>query len=264
MQINFFKYQATGNDFILIDDREMVFDIRNNSLIQRLCQRKFGIGADGLILLRKDASSDFRMIYFNADGYESSMCGNGGRAITAFANQLIPEKRFFTFYAIDGIHYSHIQSYTDHGCIVSLQMKDVDSVIQQDDAIILDTGSPHVVKFVADSHHLDVVNEGRRIRNSEAFLKEGINVNFVETGNEFLYVRTYERGVEDETLSCGTGVTASAISAYASGVTEEKELDVHTPGGRLQVKFDALEDGRFCNIFLSGPAEFVFEGKIHI
>jgi diaminopimelate epimerase len=264
MKLKFLKYQATGNDFIIIDDREAHIDSRNNSLIQRLCQRKFGIGADGLILLRTDAATDFRMIYFNADGYESSMCGNGGRAITAFANQLFPEKRFFTFKAIDGLHYAHIQSFTDKGCNVSLQMKDVEHMNIMEDAIILDTGSPHFVKFVADTHHLDVINEGRNIRNSEPFLKEGINVNFVELDNDFLYVRTYERGVENETLSCGTGVTAAALSAHALGVLSGNQLKVHTPGGMLEVSFEKINDGTFRNIFLSGPAEFVFEGMIDI
>lgn len=264
MKLNFFKYQATGNDFIIIDDRQHQFDIRNNNLIQKICQRRFGIGADGLILLRNDPNYDFKMIYFNADGYESSMCGNGGRCITAFANFLMPDKRFFNFTAIDGAHKSELIKFTDNGCYVSLQMKNIEEITKYQDDFIIDTGSPHYVKFVADNHHLNVALEGRKIRSSEHFIKEGINVNFVEIDKDEIHVRTYERGVEDETLSCGTGVTASALAAHFSGILQKNRIQIITPGGALEVKFENLELGVYQDIFLLGDADFVFEGNIEI
>jgi diaminopimelate epimerase len=264
MILNFYKYQATGNDFIVIDDRQLLFDIRNNSLVQKLCHRRFGIGADGLILLRNDPTYDFKMIYFNSDGYEGSMCGNGGRCITAFANHLMPDKSFFKFIAIDGVHESSIDNINESGHLVRLQMNDVDNIISKDDDYILNTGSPHYVKLVDDNHHMNVVQEGRLVRNSEAFLMDGINVNFVEIHKDEINVRTYERGVEDETLSCGTGVTASAIAAYFSGKITNQKIKVHTPGGELSVSFSSEGDGVFRNIFLIGSANFVFQGKIDI
>jgi diaminopimelate epimerase len=264
MLLNFFKYQATGNDFIIIDDRERTFDINNNSLIQRLCHRKFGIGADGLILLRNEKDVDFKMLYFNADGYEGSMCGNGGRCATAFAHKLFPQKTEFQFMAYDGLHKSAVKSVYDDGFIVKLEMQQVEQpeIIGSD--LLLNTGSPHYIKFVQDVALTDVNGEGKAIRNSGPFLRNGVNVNFVEINQQVLTMRTYERGVEDETLSCGTGATAAAIGAFWNKKIDTNSVDIHTRGGNLNVSFDASNNNIFTSVYLTGEATPVFEGKMHL
>ncbi len=259
MEIHFYKYQGTGNDFVMIDNRDNHFPKNDMQLINKLCDRRFGIGADGLILLENSDTFDFKMIYFNADGNEGSMCGNGGRCLVAFANRLSVIDTKATFDAIDGLHHATF----DNG-IVSLQMIDVLTIDEFDSHSFLDTGSPHHVEFVSDVSEVDVINEGRKIRNGAPYFEEGTNVNFTEqVGGNAIKVRTYERGVEGETLSCGTGVTAAAIASYVSGKVTGNNIDISAVGGKLAVRFDN-SNGVFKNVFLTGPATFVFEGTFKI
>ena len=260
MMITFYKYQGTGNDFIMIDNRDKKFT-PDLPTIKKLCDRRFGIGADGLILLENVKDYDFSMVYFNSDGAESTMCGNGGRCIVAFAAFLDVIKNNAKFIAIDGGHEAIIY---DTG-IVSLKMKDVLSIEKSANDFILDTGSPHFVRFVDRISEVDVFSEGRKIRISERFAAKGINVNFVELKEGMLNVRTYERGVEDETLSCGTGVTASALAVVSAGLANGKEeYSIAVPGGSLKVKYKAQQGNSFTDIWLEGPAQFVFKGEIEL
>ncbi|MGB7841238.1 MAG: diaminopimelate epimerase [Salinimicrobium sp.] len=260
MQLSFFKYQGAGNDFVMVDNRQKKLSKNNTNLIKNLCDRKFGIGADGLILLEKpdNEMDDFKMVYFNADGRESSMCGNGGRCIVAFAKQLgiIGEKAAFT--AIDGFHEAAVQNE-----LISLKMTDVDRIEQKYDAVFVNTGSPHHINFVDDIASIDIKKQGASIRNSQQYKGiGGTNVNFVENLDEGTFkVRTFERGVEDETLSCGTGVTAVALAVYATGRSKVRTIHLETPGGALSVSFEKDAEG-FKNIWLTGPAEMVFKGRI--
>ena len=253
MIIEFYKYQGTGNDFIMIDDRQSNFDISDNKLIAALCERRMGIGADGLILLRNHPSLDFEMIYFNSDGNQSSMCGNGGRCIIDFAAMLEVIKTETTFMAIDGEHKGQFL-----GDTIALQMQDVAEIVGEGDGLVLDTGSPHYIEMVDDLQYIDVNKEGRRIRNSAPFKKEGINVNFVQDSAE-IEVRTYERGVEEETLSCGTGVVATALAMHYANCIGENLVNVKTNGGELTVSFEEFNGG-YKNIWLSGEASMVFAG----
>lgn len=253
----FYKYQGTGNDFVLIDNRNGVFPKNDTKLVKYLCDRRFGIGADGLILLENDNDTDFRMVYYNSDGNESSMCGNGGRCIVAFAQQLGIIDNEARFNATDGLHKAVIH---DDGAI-SLQMKDVHSVTVYRHYVFLDTGSPHHVEIVDDIDSLDVKAVGASIRYSGLYGDKGANVNFVSPkGTDKFSVRTYERGVEDETLSCGTGVTAVAIAMKVLGKAESDTVKLETRGGDLTVSFD-LDGNQFTNIFLTGPAQYVFKGE---
>ena len=254
MIIEFYKYQGTGNDFIMIDDREKEFDLTDNDLIAALCERRMGIGADGLILLREHDTLDFEMIYFNADGKQSSMCGNGGRCIIAFAQMLEMTGNETTFMAIDGEHKGRLM---DDG--IYLQMQDVKKIEGVGDGLVLNTGSPHYIEMVDELDYIDVDKQGRKIRNSAPFKKDGINVNFVLDANE-LQVRTYERGVEAETLSCGTGVVATAIAMHYANCIEETLVNVKTKGGELTVSFEEFNGG-YRNIWLSGEASMVFAGE---
>ncbi|MBM3414557.1 MAG: diaminopimelate epimerase [Bacteroidetes bacterium] len=261
MILNFKKYQGTGNDFIIADNRDRSLDALPESTIQFLCDRHRGIGADGLMLLQEKEGYDFEMKYFNADGREGSMCGNGGRCIALFAKKAGIQKQHFHFLAIDGPHEAHIRS----AHVVALRMKDVNCIQEQQGDFMLNTGSPHIIRFVQDIEQIDVVKEGRAIRFSKAFEAEGINVNFVETkkGEGSIQLRTYERGVENETLSCGTGATAAALVCFhnENGLNN---LTVKTRGGNLQIEYIKMEKHQFNNIWLCGSVHFVFEGSIDL
>jgi len=257
MTHTFYKYQGTGNDFVIIDNRQNNFNKNNTKLIAHLCDRRFGVGADGLILLENDKSSDFRMVYYNADGNESSMCGNGGRCIVAFAKMIGIITSKTTFIAIDGLHHASIDNE-----YVKLQMQDVSTVTKTNDHVFLDTGSPHHITFKEDLAVLNVKAEGAKIRYSSLYGKPGSNVNFVEKiDNQTFAVRTYERGVEDETLSCGTGVTAVALAMHYIGETKKNVLTLKAVGGDLKVSFEKDAQG-YNNIWLQGPAKQVFKGDI--
>ena len=257
MAIKFFKYQATGNDFLIIDNRLHIFNKNNTKLIAKLCDRRFGIGADGLILLEPNAVYDFEMIYYNADGKQSSMCGNGGRCIVALARRLEMIQDTTNFIAIDGLHKAIID-----GSQVSLKMRDVVQISKVNGGFMLDTGSPHYVSMRSDLNALDVQFEGSQIRNSTTFKKDGINVNFVTSiSQERFAVRTYERGVEGETLSCGTGVTAVAVAMHASKETDKQRIELQTKGGILEVCFE-VDNSTYVNVWLSGSAQYIFEGTI--
>ena len=259
MKLTFYKYQGTGNDFVMIDNRDLIISKNDTKLINHLCDRKFGIGADGLILLEdpEDEKDDFKMVYFNADGNESSMCGNGGRCLVAFARFLGIIEDTARFTAIDGVHEATVKN-----GIVSLKMQDVAKISNNEDFLFLDTGSPHHVIFSENIGLRDIKKDGAKVRYSERYANGGTNVNFVEPiSADSFSVRTYERGVEDETLSCGTGVTAVAIAAYESGKTTSEKVSLITPGGDLSVSFKKSENG-YSDIWLSGPAEQVFKGEI--
>lgn len=256
MTIHFSKYQGTGNDFVIIDNRELHFPKENTALVNTLCDRKFGVGADGLILLENHPSADFRMVYYNADGNESSMCGNGGRCVVAFAKALKIISNKTSFEAIDGMHHATI----DTEGLVNLQMQDVTSLKKEAAYTFLDTGSPHHVELRDDVRAINVKEEGAAIRYGELYGSEGANVNFVTQKEANLYaVRTYERGVEDETLSCGTGVTAVALAMYEKGLANSQEIDLLVEGGKLRVTFKKGKKG-YQEIYLIGPATFVFNG----
>lgn len=257
--ITFHKYQGAGNDFIVIDDRMGGFDTSDEALVKRLCDRRYGIGADGLMLLQNHPDYDFRMIYYNADGREGSMCGNGGRCMVAFAQHLglITDKA--AFLAVDGKHFATINP---AGNWVSLQMVDVDAIARDGEAYVLNTGSPHYVQLVEGLADFPVYEDGAAIRNSEAYRTEGINVNFVEREGAGYFVRTYERGVEDETFACGTGATAVAMAMAAhQGFEGDLQMPIRVRGGHLTISF-RREGNVFTNVYLEGPATFVFAGKI--
>jgi len=261
MLIEFSKYQGTGNDFILVDDRAGRLSL-NSSTIARLCDRHFGIGADGLIILRTLTGFDFEMLYYNSDGNTSSMCGNGGRCIMAFARSLGIAGSEANFNAADGAHRAIAISETPG--IVKLKMSDVSEIRRNDDHLFLDTGSPHVVIFVDDVSKVDVRKLGREIRNSDTYRSNGVNVNFVQVAVNRILVRSYERGVEDETLSCGTGVTASALATdYLGKLPPNDHCKVQTLGGDLRVYFDK-SGSAYSNVWLEGEATFVFAGTYTI
>lgn len=260
MQIQFYKYQGTGNDFVMIDNRSGFFPKGSVRLVARLCDRRFGIGADGLILLENDDATDFRMVYYNSDGNLSSMCGNGGRCLVAFAKDLNIIQSSCTFIATDGLHHASVA--TDG--IVSLQMIDVSSIKKENDYTFMNTGSPHHVQMVDDLEHYNVKENGAALRYGALYGAAGSNINFVKKINEDTFsLRTYERGVEDETLACGTGATAVAIAMNATGQTNATSVKLNVEGGKLEVSFDKNKD-LFTNVFLIGPAEFVFKGAIEI
>ena len=260
MKIEFYKYHGTGNDFILLDNRTNLYDKLTHTQVAFLCNRHFGIGADGLMLLNLMEGYDFEMKYFNSDGATGSMCGNGGRCMVRFANSMGIHKSNYHFIAADGEHYADI----DLDGLVRLKMNDVNKVESHTNYYILNTGSPHYVKPSSDVAIMDVKTNGKMIRYSKEFEKEGINVNFVEVlERDKIFVRTYERGVEDETLSCGTGVTASALVS-AHNDNGFNRVEVKTTGGDLSVEFDRIDDDHFENIWLNGPAKFVFKGEIQL
>lgn len=259
MNIKFSKYQGAGNDFIMIDGRSSFPDL-NEKQIERLCDRHFGIGADGLIILSEDADSDFRMIYYNADGREGSMCGNGGRCILRFAETLGIIEGEAVFSAFDGLHRGWLDKQK-----VRIEMSAVGKVEIYDNHVFLDTGSPHHIEFVENVAKIDVLTLGKKIRWGAPYLEEGSNVDFVEILSEdALKIRTYERGVEGETLACGTGITAAVLAAYELGKIKRNRVAVTAEGGELAVEFKKSESGNYTDIILEGPAEKVFEGEIEI
>ncbi len=255
----FYKYQGAGNDFILIDNRTGNFDRNDTDLIKHLCDRRFGIGADGLMLLQDTENFDFEMLYYNADGREGSMCGNGGRCIVAFARDLGIINHKTDFLAVDGEHQATITE--DQ---VNLGMVDVSVINRDGDAYVLNTGSPHYVKIVENLAIYAVYEEGSSIRNNDTYKEKGINVNFVEKEKDGYFVRTFERGVEDETLACGTGATAAAMAmALNENQTGSIEIPIRVLGGKLFISF-YREGDNFRNVFLKGPANLVFEGTVEI
>ena len=259
MQINFYKYQGTGNDFVMIDNRDNSFPKNNTKLIEFLCDRRFGIGGDGLILLENHEKYDFTMVYYNSDGSTSTMCGNGGRCLVAFAKQLGVIENEAHFEASDGYHYAKFENN-----LIALQMIDVTEVKHFNSHEYVYTGSPHHVQFVDDLVHFDVKNEGARLRYSDLYDASGCNINFVEQIEADTFsVRTYERGVEDETLSCGTGATAVGIAMYATNKTTSNQININVLGGKLTISFEA-ENNSYKNVFLTGPAEMVFGGSLEV
>jgi len=255
MTLPFYKYQGTGNDFVIIDNRKLLFPKENRKLVASICDRRFGVGADGLILLENDAELDFKMVYYNADGNQSTMCGNGGRCMVAFAKYLGIIDKQTSFNAIDGLHMATID-----GNNVSLQMADVSVIKKKPNYFFLDTGSPHHVQLVENLNDFDVVKEGVKLRYG-LYGAVGSNINFVQQqGEDTFAVRTYERGVEDETLSCGTGVTAVAIAMHNAGITNQSNITIQTKGGILGVRFNTTNE--YSEVYLSGPAQFVFKGEI--
>ena len=255
--LEFYKYQGTGNDFILVDNRDLKFDKADTAYVKALCDRRFGIGADGLILLENHSDLDFKMVYYNSDGNESSMCGNGGRCIVAFAKQIGVINDHAVFEAIDGVHRAKIA-----GQVIRLQMQDVNHVKEFENHVFLNTGSPHHVQFESRIDDFDIQTKGAIIRYGEPYNTEGCNVNFVKKmGDQEFRVRTYERGVEGETLSCGTGVTAVAIAMHFLKEATETSVSLQVEGGHLTVTFDH-KDGKYSNVWLIGPATFVFKGTI--
>jgi diaminopimelate epimerase len=253
--LSFYKYQGTGNDFVMIDDRSSFFPIGAIDLVQKMCDRRFGIGADGLILIRKHPEADFEMIYFNSDG-SKSFCGNGSRCAVQFAYFLGMIGTKCSFLAIDGMHRGEV--FPDG--LVSISVRDVSEVELNEQFTFINTGSPHFIQYVSQLNTFPVVEEARKIRYNERFQKEGTNVNYVEVNGNSIDVRTYERGVEDETLSCGSGVTACALS-FALLHQQKSPVQIQTKGGTLQVIFDQTGASSFRNIHLKGPAVQVFKGE---
>jgi diaminopimelate epimerase len=262
VKIHFYKYQGAGNDFILVDNRENIVNHHNAKMIAGLCDRRFGIGADGIMFLQNKEGYDFEMIYYNADGQPSSMCGNGGRCIVAFAKFLGIIGSDTDFLAVDGPHHAKI---SETGDWVSLQMIDVDDIHMDNEAYVLNTGSPHYITFAQDLAHKNVYADGYAIRNNDTYKTNGINVNFVEPADKGGYfVRTFERGVEDETYACGTGVTAVALAmAKHHNQTGHLQTPIKVLGGDMTIRFNR-EGDHFSEIFLEGPAKQVFEGDVEI
>ncbi len=256
--IDFNKYQGAGNDFIIIDNRKGEFDPEATETINKMCDRRFGIGADGLILVSKYRDADFEMKYYNSDGKITSMCGNGGRCVAHFARKwkIAGDKQ--KFLAFDGIHEASVDNNT-----VRLQMGNVNEYRLVEGNYFINTGSPHYVVFSKNVDSINVFEEGKKLRWSPLFAPGGTNVNFAEVLDNGLYVRTFERGVEDETLACGTGVTASAIASVLGGHFDTNSVNVRARGGNLKVEFE-IHQGKVSNVWLTGPATFVFEGTYQI
>lgn len=255
MTVAFSKYQGTGNDFIMLDNTTAAYDNLSISDIQGLCARKFGIGADGLILIEKHPNYDFEMRYYNADGSQS-FCGNGARCAVAFAAKLGLLQRAQTlFLAIDGPHEAWLCE-----AEVKLKMSDVRPIEKRETAFEVHTGSPHFVLIDANHSHDHVVEIGRSIRYSAAYKKEGINVNLLQFMEDGIQVATYERGVEDETLSCGTGVTAAALVYAQLNQLTQGKVQVRTKGGQLMVEWQGQPDLSYTAVYLTGPATQVYTG----
>ncbi len=258
MSIFFHKYQGAGNDFIMIDNRMNQIPSLSENIIKALCDRRFGIGANGLILLENHSDYDFKMIHYNSDGRKSTMCGNGGHCIVKFACHLGIQLEQYNFLAIGEEHKAFLKNGKVH-----LKMIDIGLPEKEGKGWFINTSSPHHVVFNPHVKNMKLVAEAQKIRYSNPYIAEGVNVNFVDSGEHGLVIRTYERGVEDETFSCGTGVTAAALTSYYTGRLKQKEIQVHTKGGNLAVTFEADEKG-FKNVWLTGTVKFVFKGEIEI
>ena len=259
MKINFSKYNGAGNDFILIDDRENLIN-DNKSLISYFCDRHFGIGADGLIILKESSNSDFEILHYTSDGNLGSLCGNGSRCAVLFAFNKDIISRNTVFHAFDGIHNAEILG----NGLIKMEMKVNSDIVSNSYGTWLDTGSPHLVVEMNDTDELDVNNEGRLIRYSDFYKEEGVNVNFVEKiSDDQFKIRTYERGVENETLACGTGSTASAICMNFLGKTNSNNITMQCKGGDLNVQFN-ISGKDYKGISITGPAKLVFEGVIEV
>lgn len=258
--ITFYKYHGAGNDFILIDNREGIFNPNNTQKVQELCHRRFGIGADGIILLENSNEYDFSMVYMNSDGSIGSMCGNGGRCIVSFAHYvlgIVADSSNVVFEACDGLHEARI-----HDDEVTLKMQDVGEISQRNDHIFLRSGTtPHNVVFVEDLNQYPVFEKGKEFQTIEQD-KNGVNVNFVEQRGDVFHVRTYERGVWDETLACGTGATSVAIAVASLGKLDSNICNIKMPGGNLTIQFEKTPEGVYQNIWLTGEAKYVFKGEI--
>lgn len=257
MLIPFSKYHGTGNDFVMIDNRKLGLQL-SHTQIAELCNRRFGIGADGLILLEMERKV-VKMVYFNSDGAPSSMCGNGGRCFVNFCQKLEVLSEKGEFLAVDGLH-----PFKMDGELVSLKMGDVTSIEAIGEAVYLNTGSPHYVKMVEDVLEIDLVKDARKVRYNDRFSEKGTNVNFVEMMDGVAHIRTYERGVEDETLSCGTGAVACAIAMHHFGHVKQTDMPIKVLGGKLNISFESNGKGAYTNIWLTGPATRVFEGSIEL
>ena len=260
-KLQFYKYHGAGNDFIMIDNRDKSFNIKNKKYIQLLCHRHFGVGADGIMLLQKHKRYDFEMVYINSDGSIGSMCGNGGRCIVDFAYnvlKIIKNPKKVKFLAVDGEHEAEILK----NGLVKLKMQDVHKVSKRNGFDFLYSGTtPHNIMFVKDLAYFPVLTEGRKIRNADLDPK-GVNTNFVEIKNGVFHVRTYERGVEDETMACGTGATSVAIASHFVGKFKENICHIQMPGGKLTVEFKKAKNGTYEDIWLTGPVQCVFKGEI--
>jgi diaminopimelate epimerase len=259
-KITFFKYHGTGNDFVIIDNRDKIFDSKDTLLVKQICHRRFGVGADGFMLLENSEDYNFAMRYYNSDGNEGTMCGNGGRCIVAFAHKLglVPTGKPFTFEAIDGLHEAVYSK--EH---IRLKMIDVNGIQEIANGFFLNTGSPHFVRYTEDLEAEDVFSTGRSLRNNTVFGEGGSNVNFVSSLSEgTISVRTYERGVEDETWSCGTGCVASALTDYYKN-RKTHNYKIMVRGGQLKVQFTPTDHGCFKDVWLEGPVAFVFQGEIY-
>lgn len=262
MKISFHKYHGAGNDFILIDNRNLHWS-PSAQQISVICHRHFGIGADGLMLIEAHEGFDFGMRYFNSDGKEGSMCGNGGRCITAFAGRIGLIDKSTRFMAIDGEHQATILYEEGPVAMVRLKMRDSGIPKLSDEGYMIDTGSPHLVVFREDAESIDVIGEGRKLRYNDHFLPDGINVNFLDTKVDGPFLRTYERGVEDETLSCGTGATAAALVLGFINERFREAISIKTRGGILKVSYQ-FDGTIFRDIWLEGPAELVFAGGLNL
>jgi len=258
MKILFNKYEGTGNDFIIIDNRKGMISHDDSRLIAFLCDRRFGIGADGLILAEEHEGYDFEMVFFNNDGLPATMCGNGARCISDFVMKTFAGKRELTFLAADGPHKA-----MPAGDLMTVTINEVKGIRSTPYGIFLNTGVPHLVCFTEETDKHDIIAVARPLRYNPVFGDEGTNVNLVEVVPDGLKVRTYERGVEGETWSCGTGVTASAIASVATGRIKKPDVNISVKGGNLNVKFELTADGA-KDIRLTGPATFVFSGEIEI
>jgi diaminopimelate epimerase len=262
MKLHFSKYHGTGNDFIIIDNRNNEVNLSMQQ-IERLCDRHLGIGADGLMILLHAAQHDFEMKYFNADGGEGTMCGNGGRCITAYAHHLGIISQRSRFLTIDGEHSGEILDQKGNTSMISVTLRDIHRIERNQNYYLIDTGSPHYVEFVEDMKELDTFNRGKLIRWDPRFQPEGLNVNFVKVKGEYLTVRTFERGVENITLSCGTGVTAAAVAADMENNETKTQYQIQTLGGELIVRFKK-HNHSYQNVSLTGPVKHVFDGSIDL